>query len=902
MGGRDNGRGGFETRTLLFSDIEGSTRLHAALGDDYAGVLAAHRKLIREPVSLRHGVEHSTAGDGFFFVFRSARDALAAAFDAQLALRAYEWPPGMEVRVRMGLHAGEIGYTDDDVVGLAIHEAARIMDAAHGGQVLVSPVVRDLTAGAEPSGATLRSLGPHRLKDFDEPVELLQLCHSDLPSDFPPPRTRDAVVSLPAYRTSFVGRGGEVADVLSLLGAGRHVTLTGVGGSGKTRLALEVAALDAERHPDGVFFVDLAPLADPDHVLGALASGVSAQGDASDLEAMVLGYLSQRRALIVLDNCEHLIDACADVVDLVLTNCADIRVLATSREALQIDGEQTYSVPSLSVDEDAVMLFVSRAQAVRPEFVLNDASRDHVLAICRRLDGIPLAIELAGARVDHMSVADIAARLDERFELLIGGRRRRAQRQQTLQAAMDWSWALLGSDEQTLLRRLAVFAGSFTLEAAESICDVRPTLPSLASLKAKSLVQIEEDSTPTRYRLLETVRLYAQEKLVDADEAGDFRTRHRDWFAARVEGIPVDQWSDLGVSLRMILPDSANFRAAIDWTLSRDEPEALARLVLGQAVLWLQAGAYLEETERLLTLISEDARLPRSVRADALANRALAAIMAGNYALARPLAQASLDMDSSDRPFLFMAYWWLDRYDEGEAAALRTGAAAAARLCRVFATLPRIADDPLAAASIFEETIALAGDGWGLDQAFAEAGFVLAKLAAGDARTALDHMRDEFRWERLRKDPHFESFLGAIARHKVLLEAIALADLGRFDEAHLLLVETARYLLRDRYPIMLHDCIVAVAYMTFRRGAFAESLDLLAPAVRDTRLRLAPMYPFVFRFIEEVRAVAHVAGIATDLPSGAEFLAVAGRIMVEGRLPDPAFGEEIEAKLAAFVR
>ena len=392
-----------DTRTLLFSDIEGSTRLAAAAGDDYADILATHRSLIREATSKHNGIEQSTEGDSFFLLFASASDGLAAAVDAQLALTREAWPDGLEVRVRMGLHVGEIKWSDEDVVGLSIHEAARIMGAAHGGQVLVSSVIRDLTVDARPNDVSVRNLGPHKLKDFDDPMELVQICHPDLAADFPPPRTNAVVVNLPIPRTSFVGRDREVRDVLALLAAGRHVTLTGVGGSGKTRLALEVAVLDTDNHPDGVFFVDLAPLADSALVLSAVAASVNAQGDPSDLEAMVLRYIGDRRALIVLDNCEHLIDACADVVDVLLSRCPSIHILATSREALRIDGEQNFSVPSLHVDDDtseAVQLFVSRARSVKADFVLTDANRHDVIAICRRLDGIPLAIELAAGRVD----------------------------------------------------------------------------------------------------------------------------------------------------------------------------------------------------------------------------------------------------------------------------------------------------------------------------------------------------------------------------------------------------------------------------------------------------------------------------------------------------------------------
>lgn len=895
------GRSQFETRTLLFSDIEGSTRLQAATGDAYADILETHRKLIREAMSAHNGTEHSTAGDGFLFVFRSARDGLAAAIDSQRALAAYAWDSGKEVRVRMGLHAGEIGWSDNDVVGLAINEAARIMDAAHGGQVLVSSVVRDLTAGAAQAGVSLRSLGPHRLKDFEQSIELLQVCHPDLLRDFPPPRTRDVVVSLPTYRTSFVGREREVADVLMLLAAGRHVTLTGVGGSGKTRLALEVAALDVERHPDGVFFVDLAPVADPDLVLGAVASAVNVQGDPSDLETMLLGYLSERRALVVLDNCEHLVDACVDVVDLILSRCPQLRMLVTSREAFQLDGEQTYSVPSLGVEDaaaEAVMLFVSRAQLIKTDFKITDANRDDVLAICRRLDGIPLAIELAAARVAHLSVADIAARLDECFDLLIGGRRRRAQRQKTLQAAMDWSWNLLSEDEQTLLRRLAVFAGSFTLDAATAVCGVRPTLDLLASLKAKSLVQLEEASDETRYRLLETVRSYAQDRLVAAGEAAVRRDSHRDWYLTRLEELALDDLMSAAVWVRL-LPDFGNLRAATDWTVSQDRPELLARLMMPMSMMLMVSPSLVEETCRWLVQVGEDERLPAPVRADAFACLALGAVHGGDYRSIRSFAERSLALDAGDRPFLFIAFVWLNRLDEASAAALRVSAPGWARFCRALATNARIATDPAGALEVFEEVGATARDALGWDWRFAMDGALLARLALGDATGAIAAI------QRLRADDaHLatrEQFLGSFAGWEDVVEAMALADLGRFDEARLVLVPTIRTVLRDRYPILAHDFLVALSYVAFREGNLEGAASQLDPVLRDGRLRRAPLYAFTFRYLEELRAALVGADIESSLPNGREFQARLGRVLAEGEAPDPATAAEIEAKLAEFI-
>ncbi len=838
----------FQTRTLLFSDIEGSTRLQIATGDRYAEILARHRKLIRDAVAAHNGIEHRTAGDGFFFVFASARDAVTAAVQAQRSLD----ESANEVRVRMGIHAGEVGESDNDVIGLAINEAARIMDAAHGGQILVSPVVRDLTQGALPETVGLRTLGPHRLKDFDEPVELLQVEGAGLESSFPPPRTRDVLVALPVARTSFVGRERERAQVIQLLRTGRHVTLTGVGGAGKTRLAVEASAHEAVRYPDGVFFVDLAPIADPTHVIAAVAASVNVQGDGTDdLDAIVTGYLATRRALIVLDNCEHLVDAAADACDLILGRCPEVSILATSREALQIEGEQTFSVRSLRVDDErseGVELFVTRARAVQANFEITDENGSHILAVCARLDGIPLAIELAAARVDHMSLTEIAERLDDRFELLVGGRRRRAQRQQTLQAAMDWSWALLDEDERLVLRALAVFAGPFPLDAAAAVTGSIRTLEVVRSLVSKSLVDVVPGET-TRYRLLETVRLYAQERLVEAREAAARRDAHRDWYLARAEEVPFDEMTDLRRA-KAFIESHPNIRAAADWTLDQDRPDLLARLILSTGSLWTCTIAKAEEGRRWLRLIADDERQPARNRSDAFEQLAASSMVIGDVGAIRTNVDRALELDDSDRPLKASLLWLSGRYDEAIELAQRLGLKGFERLVRAWAAGLRLGVDPAGALEELERVVAeTPPDSMNWDIVFGFGGLALARIATGDPAGALPELTELD----LTLTEEYEAWFGSLARWYEVIEAVALADLGRFDEARTVLERISRAAIRDNYPLLDNDCLAAFAYLAYRRGQHREAERLLDPVVRVAIPRMAPFGAFVGRFLATLR-------------------------------------------------
>jgi class 3 adenylate cyclase len=459
------------TVTFLFTDIEGSTALLQRLGDRrYAEILDEHRRLLRDAFEEGNGREIDTQGDAFLVAFSRARDAVATAVVAQRALMKHPWPDGASLQVRMGLHTGEPISNADRYVGLDVHRAARIGAAGHGGQILLSDAVSGLVARDLPPGVSLRDLRTHRLKDLKEPEHLFQVIHPDLGVNFPPLKSLDVLPNnLPRQLTSFIGRDREMAEVKTLLATTSLLTLTGAGGSGKTRLALQVATDLLEHYPDGVWLAQLAPLSEPTLIPKAVASAVGIpEQPGRPLTEAVLHYLQPRTPLLLLDNCEHLLEACAQLADALLQACPNLRILATGREPLGITGELTYRVPSLSLPDlkrlpsletltqyEAVRLFVERAAFSKPGFRITTSNAAGVAKVTHRLDGIPLAIELAAARVKALPVDVIATRLDDQFRLLTGGSRTGLPRHQTLRATLDWSYNLLSEDERTLLRRLS---------------------------------------------------------------------------------------------------------------------------------------------------------------------------------------------------------------------------------------------------------------------------------------------------------------------------------------------------------------------------------------------------------------------------------------------------------------
>lgn len=535
--------------TFMFTDIEASTRTWEDRPTAMPLALARHDELLHTAVKEAGGTVFKHTGDGVCAVFADPAAAVGAATAAQVALRAEAWPDAMRLRVRMAVHAGNAQHRDGDYFGPALNRVARLLATAHGGQVVLSLVTAELVRGDLHAGSNLLDLGEHRLADLSRPERVFQLVHPDLDAAFPPLRSlATRRHNLPVASSSFVGREHELAAVADLLRSSRLVTLVGVGGVGKTRLALHVAADLLEEHSDGTFLVDLAPLTDPELLASAVSQAVGLVEPAElrgtdEFLAALCEQLAGRSILLVLDNCEHLVDAAAHLGDAVLARCPDVSILATSREALAIGGEIVWRVPPLGTPAetegrpvgDAVTLFCERAQAVDGSFALTGDNGPAVARICRRLDGIPLAMELAAARIGVLTPDQVADRLEDSLALLRAGPRTAAARQQTLRATLDWSYDLLPVSEQLLLQRLAVFAGNFDLEAVEGVtadgAAIRgsDTLDLLARLVDKSLVVVHGGRGTARYRLLETVRQYATEKLTEAGAGEELRRRHRDY-------------------------------------------------------------------------------------------------------------------------------------------------------------------------------------------------------------------------------------------------------------------------------------------------------------------------------------------------------------------------------------
>jgi len=533
------------TLTLLFTDIEGATALLQRLGESaYEQTLADHHALIRSALTRHDGREVDNAGDGFFAVFSSPLDCVAAVLEIQHALQAESSPGAERVRVRMGLHTGDASAQPDvGFVGLDVHRAARIAAVAHGGQVVLSETAALLVRDALPASSTLTDLGVHRLKDLGRPERIFQLGAPGLRADFPPLRSlgNPALLNnLPAQLAPFIGRDRELAEVRALLDTSRLVTLTGAGGAGKTRLGLQAAAELLDGSGDGVWLVELAAVTGDDAVAAAVCTALRISAQPGRLPGQALAdALSLQSTLIVLDNCEHLIRGCAKVANALMQDCPRVHLLATSREPLGISGETIYRVPPLSLpgpeadDEsgqpesfDAVALFAARARAQGIDLVVDQQTGPLVVSVCRRLDGLPLAIELAAARLRSLSLSELHDRLDHRFRLLTGGSRTALERQQTLSAAVGWSYSLLTGPERALLRRLSVFADGFTVAAAEAVCgfgdiDVLDVVDLLGSLVDKSLVLAEHSGSRLRYRLLETIRQFAAEQLAVTSPEGE---------------------------------------------------------------------------------------------------------------------------------------------------------------------------------------------------------------------------------------------------------------------------------------------------------------------------------------------------------------------------------------------
>jgi predicted ATPase/class 3 adenylate cyclase len=679
------------TVTFLFTDIEGSTQLWEKHPEAMQDALAKHDSILREAIELNGGTVIKTTGDGIHSVFEKAIDGVNAALSIQRALQ--EPICGLTIKARMGLHSGEADVRAGDYHGQSLNRAARLMAAGHGGQVLLSSVTADLAREHLPADVSLLDLGEHRLKDLVRPEHIFQLLVPDLTSEFPPLATLDALPNnLPPQLTSFIGREREMQEVRRLLTSARLLTLIGPGGTGKTRLSLELAADRLSDFKDGAWLVELAPLSDPAYILPAITSVLGLhEVPGIPLIHIVIDYLRAKHLLLILDNCEHLVEASAQIADQLLHACSHLKIIASSREALGIDGETVYRVPSLSLpdqssralmDFEATRLFIDRAAKAEPRFQLTDHNAASIAQICDRLDGIPLAIELAAARVKLFTPEQIAERLDDRFKLLTGGSRTALPRQQTLRALIDWSYQSLNGAEQRALRRLAVFSGGWTFEAAEAVAGEWDAMDGLLGLVNKSLVNVEEQNGRSRYRFLETIRQYAMEKLLESGEAKDVRDRHLDYFLEsidladeadqRIFGQEDTEWLD-----RMEV-EHDNLRSALEWAASNHPVKAL-RLAYVAGGFWV-ARDYNHEARKWCQLALErSGSLPglEDVRAKVYGILGWSSIAIGEHKTGREAAEAGValartvgDMRTIGRilSVVALACTFLGEFPAGEAA------------------------------------------------------------------------------------------------------------------------------------------------------------------------------------------------------------------------------------------
>jgi predicted ATPase/class 3 adenylate cyclase/DNA-binding CsgD family transcriptional regulator len=730
------------TVTLLLADVEGSTRLWETQPEEMTAAVALLDRTVSAVITSHNGVRPVEQGEGDSFVvaFARASDAVACALNLQRA-------PLVPIRLRIGVHTGEIQRRDEgNYIGPTINRTARLRDLAHGGQTVLSGTTGDLVADRLPPDVWLTDLGTHPLRDLLRPVRVVQLCHPDLNNDFPPLRAPKPVVAhnLPVQLTSFVGRGEQISDVRHILADNRLVTLTGAGGAGKTRLAVQIAAQIAGEFGDGALYVDLAAITDPDIVPVAVARalGLPDQPGRSTMDTLTR-FLRDQQMLVVLDNCEHLLDASAALIVALFGACPGLTLLATSREPIGVAGEVSWRVPSLSLGDEAIELFSDRARRARPDFRV-DGDAVAVAEICRRLDGMPLAIELAAARVRALSVTEILGSLHDRFRLLTGGARTAVRRQQTLRASVDWSHALLTEPERSLFRRLGVFLGGFDLQAAQAVgastsVEQYQVMDQLSLLVDKSLVVADEVWGTMRYRLLETVRQYALEKLGESSEADAVRNRHRDHYTERAADLGslmrggderLNDWADVEID---------NLRAAFTWSHESADFEHALQLASSLQPLWLTRGRIREGLTWFDAVLTDDPHhlgVAPVVHARALADRAVLVASRGAYDSMDQTAQQALAIARElDDPALL---------------------ARALTACGGIA-----AYDAKTARPYLTEAIELAralGDRWTLSQALGWLAYaadtagepIVARAAAEEGRQLADAIGDHFQSRRCR--------------------------------------------------------------------------------------------------------------------------------------------------------
>jgi predicted ATPase/class 3 adenylate cyclase len=850
------------TVTFLFSDIEGSTSRWDDHPQAMAEALARHDELMRATLEAHRAYVFKTIGDAFCAAFATAPHAITAALSAQRALAAEDFSAIDGLRVRMALHTGIADERDGDYFGPTVNRAARLLAIGHGGQVLLSSISADLLRHEMPAETSLRDLGEHRLKDLAHPERVYQLVVRDLQESFPPLRSLDHLSNnLPPQLTSFVGRDAVVTDIKALIEQHRLVTLTGAGGAGKTRCAIQVGAELLDGAGEGVWLVELAPISDPILVANVVAQALNVQErpNRSILDTL-LAYLKHKRLLLILDNCEHVIDEARRVVAAILHDCPEVYILVTSREPLNISGEETYRMPSLAVPTSAemlvkegmsrygaVQLFVDRAVSNDKRFTLTEENAPHVSEICRRLDGIPLAIELAAARVKVLAPAQLARKLDERFRVLTGGDRAALPRQQTMRALIDWSYDLLSNDERALFRKLSIFAGGFTLETAAAVCsederDEIVVLDLLSSLVDKSLVQAEEVGGATRYRLLESTRQYAREKLNDAGEEDAVARAHARAFVSFAQRLD-DAWETTPdrLWLEQAEPEMENFRAALAWAFA-----ARGDALLGQHLTCAMRRAWqivaVAEGRRWVRIAREcvDAETPAEVvaaldlaEADfaGASTQYRASLVAGERALAqyRRLADPLRVAEAEWRVGATLVF--LEKIVEAEALlheALGKARALGARksvsvVLRTLADARNLAGDFAGARQLHRDALAAAQHaGAERSEAVSAANLAEAEFQSGNIAAALELAREALRVLRA-----FHSTWNiALVLHN---EAAYLVALRRFDEARTSAREALAAARDTQYSVALPFALQHLAAIAALRASTG------APIIEDRR-------------------------------------------------------------------
>jgi predicted ATPase/class 3 adenylate cyclase len=868
-----------KVRTFLFTDVEGSTRLWESQPVAMRNALADHDDLVRRAVAAHRGTLVKMIGDGAHVAFEDAADAIAATVELQRGLRELAGRHGIALKVRCGLHAGTCEMRDGDFFGAAVNRAARIMGAASGGQVLLSQAVVEAAAERLPDAAAVADLGEVRLRDLARPVRVYELRHPDLDGPFPPLRSLDATPNnLPLVLTSFVGREDDVRRAREVLAGDRLVTITGTGGIGKTRLALQVAAEAIDRFGDGVWLVDLSALSDGGRIGPAIAQVLGLREEDEPVESTLSRYVADRRMLLILDNCEHLLDACARIVSSLLAGAADLRVLATSREALGVGGERVLALAPLDVSapdgllaqaSPAASLFVDRARDKRPDFVPGSRDLRLIDDIVRQLDGIPLAIELAAARTHALTLADIAARLPDRFRLIAGGPRGSQPRQRTLEALIGWSYDLLAAEEKRAFAGLSVFAGGFDLAAAEAVCGAAGTLDLVDALVAKSLVVAYPRAGGMRYRMLDSIREFARARLAERDDADEHRDRHVLWCASLARAAYEAMRSPREAAFIERLDDEQeNLRSAI--------ARACARPSLHQAALtltaklwryWHMSGRMSEGRGHVERALAVSAGAPASLpRADALyAAGALAKNQGDLVHAARRLNEACAMYEAQGAhrdAAAALGSLGNVRQDQGDCVAARRLHEQALDLFRrvgdrsaeatALLNLGSVAMDLgewQAAQGLHEEALALARKiGVGAVECLAEANLGDLALYREDAAGARPH------FERALARSREVRFRGVEATALVNLAALVDAD-GDPAGARAMAREGIQMLHEAGSKGPLIDALETVAELFALEGDSAMAADLLAAAIEARQALGVGMTPRGARARARTRAL-----------------------------------------------